>query len=253
MQQRKAKIVIVAGALAVLALGVALIVRDSSQQGTRLVSSFDRASGWAGQQEFDVGKLELKDADLTAVFSVYKEVSGRVVLPDAGLRQARVSLRNQTPLNRVETLQLLDTALALNGIRMVLTDRGEIKAVDSPPATNEAAPRMNASIDQLPDSDSFVSVKVTLKNADPGAVPSALRPFSNLPGSVTVKPYWSFLGLPLYPARWPARPRKGGSLLPLVNVLTLRDYSSNVRQMLEMLRQIDPTNAVPRALKTWNS
>jgi hypothetical protein len=111
-----------------LGLGIALHVIHSPHDAKRPLSSFDRPVGWAGQKEFDAGKLELKEADLTTVFSLYQEISGRTVMRDAGLRQVRISLRNQTPLNRVESLQLLDTALALNGIRMVLTGDGTIKA-----------------------------------------------------------------------------------------------------------------------------
>jgi type II secretory pathway component GspD/PulD (secretin) len=239
--------------LFVLIPGVAFFLVNVLRDGPRPLSSFDQPVGWAGKKVFDPGQIEFKEADLTQVLEFYKKVSGRPVQRGTNLTKVTVTLRNETPLNRVETLQLLDTALALNRVRMVLEDDGTMKAMDWAPGTNEAAPKMSASLDSLPDSSSYLSVRVRLKNAGRAVVISALRPFSNLPASVTVTEYVSFLGIPVCPARWIAGRGKSSGVLPLVNVVTLRDYSSNVRQMLQFLAFVDPTNGPQPRLKAWRS
>ena len=69
---------------------------------------------------FEAGMLKLADADLEQVLNLYQELSARTVIRGTNLPPVKISLHNQTPLTRVETLQLLDTALVQNGITMVL-------------------------------------------------------------------------------------------------------------------------------------
>jgi len=124
----------------------------------------------------------------------------------------KFNLYNQAPLNRVETLRALDTALAQKGVTMVQVGDNSVIATDKPGL--EVAPAVNSPTDQLPESSSYMLTTVHLKKADPDLVVRTLATASQLPGSV------------IY--------------MPSANLLILRDYSSGIRRMLRYLQESDP-------------
>ncbi|MGA2556297.1 MAG: hypothetical protein ABSG04_08485 [Verrucomicrobiota bacterium] len=184
-------------------------------------SSFDPPKGPAAVVQFDAGKLKLADADLDQVLNLYQEVSARTVIRGANLTQVKVSLRNQTPLNRVETLQLLDTTLVQNGITMVLVGDASVKAVPNSQAGLETPPTFDARAEDLPDSSSYMTCTARLKNAQADQAVRMLSLAARMPNSV------------IY--------------VPSGNLLILRDYAANIRHMLQLLEQAD------RKLLPWEA
>ncbi len=181
-------------------------------------SSFDVPTHGKAQLECPVGMLDFQNADLSQVLMIYQELSRRSVIRPATLPAPRITVRNQTPLTRVQALQLLDTALAQNGIAMVLSGDDAVKAVQDVTAVTEAPPEITLPWEQLPDSGSFMMRTVQLKRLRPSELVPVLAPLMKTPNA----------------------------LLPIdsSNLLIIRDYSSNVRQMLRLIEDLEK-NAKP--------
>jgi type II secretory pathway component GspD/PulD (secretin) len=190
-------------------------------------SSFDPLKGSAATVQFDTGMLNLTNADLEQVLNLYQEVSSRTVIRGSHLQPVKISLRNQTPITRAETLQLLDTALAQNGITMVLMGDASVKALPTGEASSEIPPTIEAKPEELPDSSSYMTCTVQVKYADPKSVSDLLSVVSRMPKSIICVPSTSGV------------PASKGCLL------ILRDYSANIRQMLRLIQQVDHP-ALPR-------
>lgn len=178
----------------------------------RTLSSFDIPASSAGRQQIAAGMIHFQNADLFQVLDVYQELSGRTVIRGP-LPHPTISMRNQTRLTRVQALQLLDTALAENGIAMVLAGDDAVKGVPVAQASSEAPPNITLPVELLPDSGSFMSRTVQLKNVKAVEVIPVLQPLAKAPNA-------------LLPIAWS-------------NQLVIRDYSANVRRMLQLLQELE--------------
>jgi len=176
-------------------------------------SSFDRPTGRAGQPPLAVGTLDFQNAELKQVLAIYQELSGRTVIRPASLPAPTITVRNQTPLNRIEALQLLDTVLAQHGIAMVLVGDTAVKAVQDVRASTEAPPEINRPWQELPDSGSFMTCTVRVKRYHPSELVPVLQPLVKTPNAIL--------------------PIDSDSLL------VLRDYSANIRRMLKLLEEME--------------
>ncbi len=176
-------------------------------------SSFDRPVHREQQDILPRGALNFEDAELAQVLKVYQSLSGRTVVRPGALPAVKIGLQNETPLTRQEALQALDTVLAQNGITMVLQGAKFVKAVPSAQAVTEAAPMVELAPNELPESSSYLLYVVELKNARAREVVPALQPFSKMPNSIVA--------------------------IDSAGLLILRDYSANVRRMLQVLDKMD--------------
>jgi type II secretory pathway component GspD/PulD (secretin) len=176
-------------------------------------SSFDAPRGPAAALQFDTGMLKLADADLEQVLNLYQEVSARTVIRGPTLPPLKISLHNQTPLTRVETLQLLDNILVQNGVTMVLVGDSSVKAVRNDQARGEVPPTIDLGADELPDSSSYMTCTVRVRHANLRDAIEVLAPMSRMQKSIVG--------------------------LPSDNRIILCDYSANIRKMLQLLQQID--------------
>jgi hypothetical protein len=200
----------------------------------RTVSSFDAPAGPAGQRQFDTGELKLDAADLSATLDLYQKVSGRTVIRAGALRRIEVTLHNQAPLNRVETLQLLDTALAQQGITMVVAGDNAVIATQDP--LNAVSPIINFPASQLPDSSSYMMTTVRLTKSDPDL------PENTLPAGPPGTPSTSASGADLIVQALGMKSKLKMSIIymPAAHLLILRDYSSSIRQMLPAIPEVGP-------------
>jgi type II secretory pathway component GspD/PulD (secretin) len=197
-----------------LCLGLSACATNSPASAQkRTFSSFDIPARGAGKEVTPAGMINLQNADLQQVLAIYQELSCRTVIRSSTLPAPTISVRNQIPLTRVETLQLLDTVLAANGIAMVLAGETAVKAVPQAQAVVECPPNITLPVEELPDSGSVMSRMVQLKNVKAVEVMAVLQPFTKLPNA----------------------------LLPIAssNQIVVRDYSSNVKCMLKMLRELE--------------
>lgn len=197
-------------------------------------SSFDRPS--PGDRQFPAQAIKFADADLAQVLTMYAEVSGRSVIRVGTLPDVKITFSNQTPLSTVEVLRALDTVLAAQGIAMVYLGTQYVRVVPAKDAPTEAGPVIELPPDQLPDSSSFLIYIVRLKRVTHTQALPALAPFAKLPnsivgigsGSASRPP--SKASLPNLPAIFGAKDH---------SILILRDYSSNVRRMLQVLEKME--------------
>lgn len=182
----------------------------------RTFSSFDIPAHGAGKEVTTVGALDFQNAELNQVLAVYQELSGRTVIRGL-LPSPTITVRNQTPLTRIEALQLLDTVLAQNGIAMVLAGETAVKAVPQAMAITEAPPEITLPLEELPDSGSFMIRTVKLKNVRAVEVLPVLQPFAKTPNA-------------LFP-------------IQSQNLLVIRDYSANVKCMLKLLQELEKNSS----------
>jgi len=176
-------------------------------------SSFDRPDARSAES-FPKGAIKFEQIDAVQVLKFYQELSGRTVVYPSTLPAAKISLQNETPLTRVEILQALDTALAQNGITMVLMGTKFVKAVPSSQAPTEAGPVIELPPDQLPESSSYLTYIVPLKHRDATQIVPALQSLaSKMPNSIMA--------------------------IKDPSILILRDYSANIRRMLQVVEQMD--------------
>src|SRR5262245_51567340 len=61
-------------------------------------SSFDKPTA---DKDFNAGMINFQGADVQNVLAIYQEVSGRTIIRPAALPLPQITVRNQTPLNRV--------------------------------------------------------------------------------------------------------------------------------------------------------
>jgi hypothetical protein len=173
-------------------------------------SSFDPPGGtnWVGPR-----MMIFTNADVDQVFVLYQELSGRSVIRWPNVPNAKVTFENTTAMTRPEALQALDNVLAAQNIVMVYLGTRYVKAVPAAQAPQEAGPVLEIPWEELPDSSSFLTYVVPLKHVSPMEAASLLQPFAKMPNSI--------IGV------------KGS------DVIFLRDYSSNIRRMMQVLEMAD--------------
>ena len=180
------------------------------------------ATGSAGAKKpndnetIPAGLIKFQDADLGQVLEIYQELTGRTVLKPSSLPSTKISIRTQTDLTRGEAVQALDTILAMNGISMI-PQGGEngkfVKALAEAQAQSAAGQFNDIPGELLPESATYVTHVVQLKNAAPNDLLPLLAEFSKVP--------------------------KGIITVPSTGMLVLRDYAENVKRMLEVIEKVD--------------
>ena len=175
-------------------------------------SSFDTCTSRTGQTPLPAGMMDFRNAELSQVLAIYQELSGRTVIR-GNLPAPAITLRSQTPLSRIEALQLLDTVLAEHGIAMVLVGEMAVNAVPQAKANIVPPPEINRPWRELPDSGSFMMCTVRLKRNRPSEMVPVLQPLIKTPNAIL--------------------PIDSDSLL------VLRDYSANIRRMLQLIEELE--------------
>jgi type II secretory pathway component GspD/PulD (secretin) len=197
------------------------------------LSSFDLPT--AGGKTIPAQGVKLDQAAVEQMLALYAEISGRSVIRAPNLPEAKVTFSNQTPMSSVQVLQALDTVLAAHGIAMVVLGTQYVKAVPAKEANLEAGPVIERKAEELPDSSSFMIYIVKLKSGTARQVVPAIQPFAKLPNSIMA-------------ISSDGGQRSSKASLPELSknlfgtkedVLILRDYSSNVRRMLQVLANIE--------------
>jgi type II secretory pathway component GspD/PulD (secretin) len=200
----------------------------------RTFSSFDPPT--PGEKLTPARAIKFEQAELAQVLNLYAETSGRSIIRGANVPEVKITFSNQTPMSAVELLQTLDTVLAAQGVTMVVLGTQCVKAVSANEAHLEAGPVIELEPGQLPDSSSFLIYIVKLKNVNGSQVPHALQPFAKMANSIVMIPS----GRSTTAAAKAALPNLPASLFGSQDdILILRDYSSNVRRMLQVLEKME--------------
>jgi len=169
----------------------------------------------AGEPIIPAGQINFVAADLNNVLGIYAELVGRTILRPANLAAPQIVLKTQTPLTKSEAIQALDAVLALNGIAMLNVGDKFVKAVPVAQANQEAKEIDDRPAEELPDFGSYVTHVVQLKYAKPSEIQPVLQQFAKIPNSI-------------FP-------------IDSSMILILRDYTENVKRMLEMIDKVDVT------------
>jgi len=166
------------------------------------------------EQIIGEGDIDFPAAPLESVLEIYAKLVGRTILR-AQLPPVTITLKTETPLTKSEAIQALVSVLAMNGITIINVGDKFVKVVPTTVAPAVAQPFNTNDETQLLETDQYVTHIVQLKYAKTSDVMPALTPFQGVPNSI----------------------------VPLENigVLIIRDYASNVKRMLELLKQIDIT------------
>ena len=167
------------------------------------------------QSSLPPGMLKFTDADLNQVLDIYQELSNRTIVRPGNLPNVKITVRSQTRLTRREALQTLDTVLAANGITMIPSGARHAKAVPMAQASSEAAPVVDLPYDELPESGTYITYVIKLKNLDPNEAVAVLQPFAKMNNSILS--------------------------IPSAEMLILRDYSVNVRRMIQVINKMEAT------------
>lgn len=166
------------------------------------------------EEVLPAGVINFPATDLNQVLKIYAELVNRTVLRPTALPTPTITLVTQTPLTKREAKQAFDAVLALNGIAMIDVGDKFVKVVPTAQAGQVGAPFSKVPIDQIPDMGQYVTHVEQLKYAKPSEMVQALTPFAS-PGQQGILPIDSS------------------------QILVLRDYSENVKRMLEMIKKID--------------
>jgi general secretion pathway protein D len=161
------------------------------------------------------GTINFPATDLNQVLQIYAELVGRTVLRPTSLPAPTITLKTQTPLTRHEAIQAFDAVLALNGIAVVNVGEKFVKVVPTAQAGQIGAPFSKDKVDQLPDMGQFVTHVIQTSFVKPTELVPVLTPFASA-------------GL-------------ANGILPIDSsqIVVLRDYSENVKRMLEMVKKVD--------------
>ncbi|HYG21710.1 MAG TPA: secretin N-terminal domain-containing protein [Verrucomicrobiae bacterium] len=164
------------------------------------------------EQIIPAGMIDFRNTPLEQVLTVYSELVNRTLLRPSTLPASQITLTTRTALTKREAVQALDSVLGLNGIAMINVDEKFVKAVAQPQAVQEAAPPDTRRAAELPEFGPVLTHVVQLKYTKPAEVVPALQPFAKL-----------------------------NSILPVesTQILVLRDYTENIKRMLEMIERID--------------
>ncbi|MCX6926607.1 MAG: hypothetical protein NT154_25875, partial [Verrucomicrobia bacterium] len=159
------------------------------------------------------GMIDFRQADLNQVLDIYSLLVNRTILRPATLPAPTVTLKTQTLLTKKEAIQALDAVLGLNGITMINMGDKFVKAMAEAQG-NQAGGRFDTnSAANLPEMGQYVTHVTQLKYAKPTEMVAVLQPFVKIPNAI----------LPIDSSQ----------------VLVLRDYTENVKRMLELIERID--------------
>ena len=176
----------------------------------------------AAEDEIGPGMIDFRKADMPQVLQVYAELVNRTVLRPSSLPLPQIDLTTQTKLTRKEAIQALDAVLGMNGVAMVNVGDKFVKAVATANAGGSGQATFKGGGELLPELGQYVTYVMQVTNVTPEDLVQALQPFASAGAN---------------------------GILPIgkSQTLVLRDFSENVKRMVEMVKKIDvaiPTDFV---------
>ena len=170
------------------------------------------ASAAAPEQEVPGYTYNFPGVDVNQVLDVYANLVGRTLLR-AGLPNASITLKTQSPLTKTEAIEALQAVLALNGIVVVPIGEKFVKVLPPEQAGQAGGSLNSVEAGQLPDLGTYVTHIVQLKYIKPSVMIPLIQSFGKLQGNLFA--------------------------IDDNGILVIRDYAENVKRMLEMIAKID--------------
>ncbi|MEY4387728.1 MAG: putative ral secretion pathway protein [Verrucomicrobiota bacterium] len=158
-------------------------------------------------------EINFKEMKLDEFLQIYAETVNRTVLRPGTLPAPTITLVNQTPITRREAIQLLDAVLGINGIATVPVGDKFMKVVPLQEAGAAGGGLEHGEAKDLPELGPYITHVVQLKFIKTEEALKVIQPFAKIQNSI----------------------------LPIESngILVIRDFSENVKRMLEMLAQVD--------------
>jgi general secretion pathway protein D len=165
------------------------------------------------EEPLQPGIIDFRSADLNQVLEVYSIMVNRTILRPSTLPAPPITLTTHGQLTVREGIQALEAVLGLNGITMVNMGDKFVKAMPEAQGITAGARFDTNTAAHLPEMGQYVTHIVQLKYAKPSEMLPVLQPFGKIAGGI----------LPI----------------DVSQILVLRDYTENIKRMLEMIEKID--------------
>jgi general secretion pathway protein D len=179
---------------------------------TPAATAASSAGGAAPEKEVAGYSYNFPGVDVNQVLEVYANLVGRTLLR-AGLPQASITLKTQTPLTRTEAIEALQAVLGLNGIVVVNIGDKFVKVMPPDQAGTGGGSLDSTDAAHLPDLGTYVTHITQLKYVKPSVIIPLIQGFGKLQGNLFA--------------------------IDDNGILIMRDYAENVKRMLEMIDKID--------------
>ena len=158
--------------------------------------------------------MDFRGVDLATVLNFYGELVKRTILRSGTLPATTpIWLTTQQNLTKREAIEALDAVLGMNGVTMINFGEKFVKAEAMATANTAGAPFSKEDVSHLPDFGPYVTHVVQLRYAKPSELVQILQPFVKIPNAI----------LPVDSSQ----------------MLVLRDFTENVKRMLELIKEID--------------
>ena len=168
----------------------------------------------ANEEIIPMADLQLVNMPLEQFLELYANYVKRTILRASALPNLNVTLKAQTPLTVEEAVQAMDSVLSLNGYTTIPVGEKFVTFVPSANALQEGAAFLTiTSADELPEANQYITHITQLKHILPSEAVPMLTPM--------------------------AKNAAGIVALDVSKTLVLRDNSSNIKRMLELLERID--------------
>ncbi len=162
------------------------------------------------------GTINFPATDINQVLPIYAELVNRTILRPSTLPAAPITLKTQTPLTRREAIDALNAVLGMNGIAMVNIGEKFVKAVPSAQGGTTGARLNRDDPSTFRDLGGYVTHVTQLKSVKPTELVPILQPFASAGVGAA-----------------------GIQAIDSSQILVLRDYTENVKRMLELIKELD--------------
>lgn len=174
----------------------------------------------AGDAEAKAPELKFENSPSDIVLQTYARETGRTLLIAPDAPKANISLRSQTPLNRREYLQAIQTVLRMNNIAMLPVGEKFLKVVPASAVLANAIENALEEAEEGPREDrgEMISQMVQLRYISIEEASKAIAEFKRAEGKVQI--------------------------FERTNSILLTDRTENVNRMMEIIRFLDQPRAV---------
>ncbi len=174
------------------------------------------APATAEEKDYKEKEINLRGMDLENVLNLYAEMVNRSVLRSPTLPTPIFFFVNQTPLTRAEAIQAFQAMFAMNAVAVIEVGEKFLKVVGAAEAIAAGQkPMIVTNATELGELGQYVTHIVQLKYAKPSELLPVLTPFQKMANAI-------------FP-------------IDSSQILVLRDFTENVKRMLEMIQKVDVT------------
>ena len=165
------------------------------------------------EQILHAGEIDFPDIPLDQFLDTYAQLVNRTILRAPNLPAAKITLTTVTDLTQSEAIQAFESVLAMNGISLVDVGDKFVKAVPVALVGTLGGHFSTNDDKDIPEEDRYITQIVHLQNAKPSELVPILAPYAQVVNNILA--------------------------IDSSGMLIIRDYSVNVKRMLELIKQID--------------